>query len=516
MTLQRRLTLAALMLTGSLLAIGGLCLWGFYQVNLSLDAASAEFAELRMVEQVGVQIAHVRGSLESERPSLAVISLALDEAVAKLEQFVDLQERARVADPEHQRRESELAVQFVRRLNGLAIDLGRLRGDYLTSADRAEAVATVDALLSDLQLLAQQIEQGVINSRQQAGRRLRGLAFTVASIAVVVVVAGLFVITGQYRSVMRPLRRLKRGVERVAAGELTHQLPEEGDAEFVALARDFNRMSSELQSLYDDLDRRVQERTRELARAERLASVGFLAAGVAHEINNPMGIISGYAELSLKELEDTPPDETRQHLTEALEIIRDEAFRCKKITQKLLSLMQRDDAPREPVEIAQVAREVVALVGGLKQYRHLAVKLEFPEQEPLRVVGRQPELKQVLLNLTINALEAVRENNGHVIIAGQRDNGRVTLTIADTGKGMTSEVLDHVFEPFFTQRRSNRDGETGTGLGLFIVHAIVSDMGGTIAAASAGPGQGSRFIISWPGLEANPNASAPARGVPTT
>jgi signal transduction histidine kinase len=115
-------------------------------------------------------------------------------------------------------------------------------------------------------------------------------------------------------------------------------------------------------------------------------------------------------------------------------------------------------------------------------------------------------MKQVLLNLTVNALEAVRPGTGEVVIDGRRDGGWIELTVRDNGRGMDRQTLDRVFEPFYTEKRGV--GEPGTGLGLSITHAIVTDHGGTLRVTSAGPGEGSEFIIRRP---ARTTSDMPAR-----
>ncbi|HSU69032.1 MAG TPA: ATP-binding protein, partial [Tepidisphaeraceae bacterium] len=240
-------------------------------------------------------------------------------------------------------------------------------------------------------------------------------------------------------------------------------------------------------------------KSRELVRSERLASVGFLAAGVAHEINNPLNIISGYAELTLKHVEtagDKLPVAFANDARENIRTIRDEAFRCKEITEKLLSLSRSGSEGREPLDLSGVAREVASMTKGLGTYkgRRLTVKLD-PTQ-PLEVEANLTEMKQVLLNLTINALESIPQPGGEVSIEGRRTPDWVELCVNDNGRGMEPEVLRHVFEPFFTARRGS--GGRGTGLGLSITHAIVENHGGRIYAESDGLGLGARFTVRLP------------------
>jgi signal transduction histidine kinase len=298
----------------------------------------------------------------------------------------------------------------------------------------------------------------------------------------------------QYREVMVPLNRLREGVRQIASAQFSERLEEGGQKEFSELAVEFNRMAAELDSFYKMLEEKVEAKSRELVRSERLASVGFLAAGVSHEINNPLNIISGYAELAAKRITSSNDGNAIKDAIHALRVIRDEAFRCKEITSKLLSLAKGDTTSRENLALDSVAREVAVLAGGLKDYRDRMIELKLDSQ--LTVTANATEMKQVLLNLTVNALEAVKPGEGKVLIEGHRRNGWVEVSVCDNGYGIAAEALKKVFEPFYTRRVGAR--APGTGLGLSITHAIIESHGGRIRAESKGAGQGSRFTVELP------------------
>jgi two-component system, NtrC family, sensor kinase len=304
------------------------------------------------------------------------------------------------------------------------------------------------------------------------------------------------VVVWQYWNVIRPLRRLSEGLRRIADGGVKERLPLTGAAEVSQLAADFNNMADEIDSLRGDLERKALARSRELVRSECLASVGFLAAGIAHEINNPLNTITGYAELLLRRARQLPNPEVLTDLGQALEIIREEGFRCKTITDKLLSLVRTGVGSRQAVSLARVAQDVLATVQSFAQFRDRHLRLVVGTDDPLTVWGNESELKQVVLNLVVNALEAVPQGTGQVVLHGTCRNGRVELSIADNGRGMTPEALEHAFEPFFSDRRP--DGERGIGLGLSIAHAIIEAHGGHVTAQTDGPGRGSRFTVHLP------------------
>jgi signal transduction histidine kinase len=192
-----------------------------------------------------------------------------------------------------------------------------------------------------------------------------------------------------------------------------------------------------------------------------------------------------------------------------LQIIREEAFRCKEITDKLLSLARQGGEARERVSLHRVAEDVAFMAAAIRNYqgRRLELRID-PPAEPLDVIANANEMKQVLLNLTVNALEAVEPGTGRVVIAGRRDGGSVEICVTDNGRGIDPAKLDRVFEPFFTDKRGA--GAPGTGLGLSITHAIVRQHGGRVTAHSDGPGRGSRFTVRLPSASTAATGAAPS------
>jgi signal transduction histidine kinase len=271
--------------------------------------------------------------------------------------------------------------------------------------------------------------------------------------------------------------------------------------EMAELAGALNAMTERFQQIRDDLDRQVKQRTKEVVRSEQLASVGYLAAGVAHEINNPLASIAWSAEALESRLheilyQETPLDE--QDHADQLDVLRrylrriqDEAFRCKGITEKLLDFSRIGDVERQPANLVQLVQDVIDMVKHLGRYRNK--QIEFDSREAVVAMVNPQEIKQVVLNLITNALDSL-EPNGRVDVRLSKSGGRADLQFTDNGCGMTEEVLEHLFEPFFTRRR---DGQ-GTGLGLSIAWRIVADHGGMLEAHSDGPARGSTFHVTLP------------------
>jgi two-component system, NtrC family, sensor kinase len=302
-----------------------------------------------------------------------------------------------------------------------------------------------------------------------------------------------------YRWVFRPLRVLVKGSRRVACGDFNYRIQLDSRDEMGELADAMNDMTTRFRTIRDDLDRQVQLRTKEVVRSEQLASVGFLAAGVAHEINNPLASIALCAESLEGRLHDLCPEGSEQ--TEVvgryLRMIQTEAFRCKEITEKLLDFSRMGEVKRQSADLRELIQGVIEMVRHLGKYQNR--RIEFALGEPVIAAVNAQEIKQVVLNLMTNALDSVEDGSGALTIELVRKPDFAEMVFTDNGCGMTGEVLEHLFEPFFTRKRSGQ----GTGLGLSIVYRIVSEHGGQIEATSAGPGSGSQFHVTLPLAETN-------------
>jgi signal transduction histidine kinase len=305
-----------------------------------------------------------------------------------------------------------------------------------------------------------------------------------------------------YDFLFRPLNVLIAGSRRIAQqDDFDHRIHLRSRDEMAELATALNDMTARFQEIRSDLDEQVKERTKEVVRSEQLASVGFLAAGVAHEINNPLASIAWSAESLESRLHDilnadaaNISDEHQAEidiLRKYLRRIQDEAFRCKGITEKLLDFSRLGDVEKQPTNLGELIEGVIEMVRHLGKYREKKIELISPEYVVAPV--NPQELKQVVLNLITNSLDSL-DPGGTVWISLRKSGPWAELVVRDNGCGMTNEVLRHLFEPFFTRKR---DG-AGTGLGLSITWRIVTDHGGTIEPASDGPGRGARMRVLLP------------------
>ena len=312
----------------------------------------------------------------------------------------------------------------------------------------------------------------------------------------------LFILIKRFNErIFLPLEALIDGSRIVASGRYNHRIALKSDDEMAELAGAFNDMTANFQQIKCELNRKVQERTKEVVRSEKMASVGFLAAGVAHEINNPLASIAWSAESLESRIYDilnptTELSEFEQHaqiedMKKYLRRIQEEAFRCKGITAALLDFSRMGEATKQSANLSEIIQTVIDMVRPLSKYR--GRKIVFHQDPSIHASVNAQEIKQVALNLITNSLDSVTEG-GTVEIRLERDNKNAVLVVRDNGCGMTDEVIQHLFEPFFTRKR---DGQ-GTGLGLSITYQIIQEHNGTITPFSQGPGQGSTFTITLP------------------
>jgi two-component system sensor histidine kinase HydH len=239
---------------------------------------------------------------------------------------------------------------------------------------------------------------------------------------------------------------------------------------------------------------RLHGEKRELARraqmTEKLAAVGTMTAGLSHEIRNPLNAAAlqlSVLERRLRKL----PDGQQGPLLEPLLLVRDEIRRLDHILEDFLQFARPREFRPAAVDVRALVRRVVDLLSGQAEARKVALETAPLEQTLPPVAGEEERLRQVLLNLCLNALEATPAGGRVTVSAGHDEAGHVWLTVDDAGPGVPPGVRDRIFEPFFTTKAQ------GSGLGLSIVHAIVTQHGGTLEVGSA-PGGGARFILRLP------------------
>ena len=329
----------------------------------------------------------------------------------------------------------------------------------------------------------------------------------------VVIAGALIVIALTYavtRNMIHPLEEMVAASKRIAAGDFEQGVEVRSRDEIGHLASSFNKMlaavktmKQELEESARTLEERVQARTKELmaiqmqmAQSEKLASLGRMSSGVAHEINNPLG---GILTFSMLALEDTRPDDP---VRKNLEIIVKQTLRCRDIVKGLLEFSRKPEAVSATADVHSVIQSTLSLLEQQAIFHNIRTMRNFaPGLPPARVDPGQ--LQQVMMNLVLNALDAM-EGCGMLTISTESQHGgkEVVIGVKDTGKGIPPEIQPLVFEPFFTTKEVGQ----GTGLGLAIVHGIVARAGGSIRLESSDTG--TRFTIRLPAGDTRPPPSS--------
>jgi two-component system NtrC family sensor kinase len=320
------------------------------------------------------------------------------------------------------------------------------------------------------------------------------LGITVVGVAIVTWVS---IVLAQ--RISRPIHAMAEASEKVAEGDYGQRVDYASPDEIGHLVDRFNRMIQELgrttQELMDwaaNLESKVEDRTtqvramqNQLLQAEKLAAIGKLAAGVAHEINNPLtGILTGASLM----LEDIPHDDPRH---EEVRIIVDETMRCRKIVKGLLDFARQTKPQKQAVSLNQVIADVMSLVGKQAAFRDIDVGMDLASDLP-NVMADQDQMRQVVLNVVLNAAEAM-PRGGEIRFTSRLDpTGKmVQVSIADNGPGIPDDIKNKIFDPFFTTKK------TGTGLGLAIAYGIVDRHGGVVFIDSR-PGRGTTVNFRIP------------------
>ncbi len=491
-----------------------------------------------------VQLRHVTGSTERVRLELLE---RLEVELASLEESMTrewrlLPERT----PEVERREQEELRKDLWRWAERAearvssIPRGSPVGSVVEWSLYTEFEQTVGRRIEEMRH-AEQAEMDVLRLRWDESERTgQQLAMLVPAICIVLVlVLGFAILVPMQRS----LRRLTEVAERIGRGDFDIRTAVAGHDELGTLARAFDRMAGELRTMLDEKQRliraeaesserearryhallegmvlartadlgeanarlqeslqQLQEAQEQLLFADRLASVGRLAAGVAHEINNPLSFILSnlrFARGELRDLVSAPSEEDRQELLSALDEAHEGAERVRFIVQDLKTLSRPDDVALSAVSLESVVRSAAKMAHHEVRDRARLVQ-ECDGVPPVR--ANAARLGQVFLNLFLNAAHAIdpgRERENEIrVVARVSSPGRVTVEVRDTGSGIPAEHLGRVFEPFFTTKPIGM----GTGLGLPVCHRIITALGGEIRVESE-VGRGTTFFITLPAAE---------------
>ncbi len=296
------------------------------------------------------------------------------------------------------------------------------------------------------------------------------------------------------RRLTRPIEKLSTVTELVGRGEFDIHIEAPSGDEIGELAHSFNHMASELKHR----ETALQDAHTQLIQSEKMAAFGQLGAGIAHEVKNPLAGILGYAQLSLRKVEEG------NQLHTNLKVIEKETKRCKNIIDNLLKFARQEKVSYMPTDVNSIVEDAAAIVDHQLGIHKIKLEKRLAQGLP-RILGNGNQIQQVLMNLMINAQQAMEGRPGVITLETVlADAGHVEIRIADDGPGIPEEIRAKIFEPFFTTKVAGK----GTGLGLSVSYGIIRDHGGVISVESQ-LGKGTLFIISLPlGTNGN-NVAAP-------
>jgi two-component system, NtrC family, sensor kinase len=528
--IRYKLQLGLALLAVSVLTLFGSAYYGLYAYRGLVRGLSARSSELPLANQLNRHVADLRvilSQVEERRrldDSTSIIgfssgpdqrnydadSLLRQKYSSKFDQFCQALEQYRQQlDSDSQQadvgiNDDRLERDCLKKIDALLVEIRQDDDDESGTDWLLDSEAKVSKLrekIETLRELAAELPSHLIDRFHALANEVRTqyrLAITIAwvtTISAAILLAATVLLFHKW--IARPLATLVRGSREVAAGKFDYRIQLKSHDEMGELAESMNAMTARFQEIRDDLDRQVQERTKQVVRSEQLASVGFLAAGVAHEINNPLASIALCSESLEGRLADLLAETGESQAAERevvrsyLEMIQKEAFRCKQITEKLLDFSRMGDAEWHHTELRDLVAGVIEMVSHLGRYGDKQVKLA--EGQPVIAEICPQEIKQVALNLVTNGLDSLNPG-GNVTVSVRSCGTNAEIVVTDDGCGMTPEVMKHLFEPFFTRRRNGQ----GTGLGLSITYRIIEEHNGQIIPASDGVGRGSRFTVTLP------------------
>lgn len=297
------------------------------------------------------------------------------------------------------------------------------------------------------------------------------------------------------RSIAIPIIRLEEITKKIAMGDFSEHIEVRGKDEIASLEISFNQMEDRLKDVMASLElvlKNLHEKQSLLVEAEKLATIGKFAAGVAHEINNPIAIINEKAGLMKDILEMTEDFRNKEKFLSLISAIFDSVNRCRTITHRILGFVRRADITPEVININDAIKEVTGFVEKELLYRSINLILNLNEDLP-KIKSDKGQLQQVFLNIIRNAIDAVEDGGFVEISTDIKDENLARIIFKDNGHGIPEENLKHIFDPFFT----TKEREKGTGLGLSISYGIIKNLGGNILVESK-VNKGTLFTVEIP------------------
>ena len=385
----------------------------------------------------------------------------------------------------------EAYESFTKELSSLGFDIvaGRYRmliGKlYTLYRDEGDLVEKMRLRAREIQSFTENLskrERARIGSILDASMKLLLLGM------LAVVILGSIVNVKLAVSISVPIQRLERITKKVADGDFSEDIEVKGNDEIASLGRSFNQMETKLRDSMAALEyaiEKLQEKQAQLVEAEKLASIGRLAAGIAHEINNPLTSVLTFSSLMLEQM---PPDDPRH---KRLKMIVGETTRARNIVRQVLSFAKEGPLKPEKMNVNRPVSEIVDSLVAQEMFKDVELKVELADDLP-EIPVDPVRIGQVVLNILTNAVHAVTPS-GTVSVATRARGGFVEIVFTDTGKGIPEDHLKKIFDPFFT----TKDKTKGTGLGLAVSYGIIKKHDGDIEVKSA-VGEGTTFVVKLP------------------
>ena len=398
------------------------------------------------------------------------------------------------------RRPSEMAhslVPYMQKIRERATALMH-SGEDGTSANKMRLLQEINQLGHDANQQMQRMSSTLlarIESLQQQSRRvdLRMRRLMIASIFSILVVAvgTAYLVAGR---LLKPIRELVTGIGHVMTGNFGYRVPVVEKDEIGELAQSFNAMAQEIQEHREHLEKMMLAKTAELKRAqdsllqsEKLASIGLLASGVAHELNNPLTSILMNVNLLMEEIDE------QSDLYRELRRISDDTVRCKRIIDDLRDFSRRHELEIRSCDLNHLVGKAVDLISP--QLKHSAITMVEPTYSELPLISCDPgRIEQVLMNIFVNAIQAMPQGGSLTVRTGMQEKF-AEIIVQDTGIGISTEVRGKIFDPFFTTKSD------GTGLGLSIAYRIMEEHGGKIEIDSLWKEETARGEDPFPGTK---------------
>jgi signal transduction histidine kinase len=473
-----------------LLIVAGVCavVWG-QLIEIRADS-SRVMEETRELEVLGL----VRAGLAAAQECRDDPKCTGEEEVKRLRQLIapTMIELKGLGDhegdpssKEHQATEGDLLRDLVKNISRL--------GEILTTNEGQLAANSFSEILDAAAHAVDVIHRETLDEARQADLDLEKRAGNMQLVMLVTAIGALALLGAAlmavHISVVRPLHVLREGAERYGRGELGHRIRVRNRDELSALAQALNGMAASISDAQEHLEERVRKRTSEFIRAARLADLGILASGVAHEVNTPLASIAACAEGLERRL--NSGDLSPSLLEDYAETIAREVYRARAITTRMLALVRQERGTMDQVSLQIILDQARSALGYKAEHEH--VKLAVSKlQEDILLHADGGELVQILVNLLSNAIDA-SPRGGEVILRATYDSRSIHLTVEDQGPGIPVKHMERILEPFFTTKAP----DVGTGLGLALVNNLVESHMGKLSVGNS-PEGGARFKVSLP------------------